>query len=59
MQDNCYFEFNYACNVRPDHMIPVVMEPEAKDVSMWKGLLKSALGDTLYIDMTEITRANV
>lgn len=40
-------------------MIPVVMEPEAKDTSTWEGLLKSALGNALYIDLTEMRKTEI
>ena len=52
-QDNCFFEFQYASHVRPNNMIAVVLEPEVKDTAAWKGLLRSMLGASLYIDMTD------
>ena len=52
-QDNCFFEFQYASQVRPNNMIAVVLEPEVRNTANWKGLLRSMLGGSLYIDMTD------
>jgi hypothetical protein len=56
MKDNCKYEFTYAMNqLGSQNMIPVIMEPEMKDTSKWKGELGAALGSMLYIDFTNVT----
>ena len=53
LQDNCFFEFNYACDVLPNNLVALVMEPEVKNPATWKGLLRSHLGNHLFFDMTD------
>jgi len=56
MKDNCKYEFTYAMNqLGSQNMIPVIMEPEMKDTTKWKGELGAALGSMLYIDFTSVT----
>ena len=50
--DNCKFEFDYALRSKGvDFMLPVVMEPQCKNPSHWKGVLGGKLGGLLYVDM--------
>jgi hypothetical protein len=53
-EDNCYFEFNFACfRLTSKRIIPIVMDPEMKNTKKWKGRLASELATHLYVDMTE------
>jgi hypothetical protein len=53
-EDNCYFEFNYACfRLTSKRIIPVVMDPEMKNTKKWKGRLAAELATHLYVDMSE------
>ena len=46
--DNCLFEFMYACDRKIDKIIPVVMEYTCKTTSDWYGPVGGSLGGTLY-----------
>jgi hypothetical protein len=53
-EDNCYFEFNYACfRLTSKRIIPVVMDPGMRDTKKWKGRLAAELATHLYVDMSE------
>jgi hypothetical protein len=52
--DNCKLEFNYALRRRkPTMMIAVVMEEGARNTDDWRGAVGMALGNHLYIDMSQ------
>lgn len=49
--DNCRYEFNYACNRKGvASMLAVVMEPECRDTNTWQGTVGGKLGSNLYVD---------
>jgi hypothetical protein len=52
--DHCRMEFNYAIQEKTSaKMIPVVMEPQMKDIrNNWTGLVKTELGNILYVDFS-------
>jgi WD40 repeat protein len=52
--DNCRKEFKYATQRKSStKMIPVVMEPRMKDISVnWSGTLQMELGTILYVDFS-------
>ena len=51
--DNCKFEFDYACRRKGvDRMIPVVMEEGCRNASEWAGTVGGKLGGLLYFDLT-------
>lgn len=51
--DNCKFEFDYACKRKGvASMLTVVMERECMDTSTWEGKVGGKLGSRLYIDAT-------
>ena len=55
MTDNCKYEFSYAMNqLGSQNMIPIVLETEMRDTKKWKGELGAALGNMLYIDLTDL-----
>jgi hypothetical protein len=52
--DNCKIEFNYAVGTKkPEKMVAVVMEKEMRDTSQWRGPLRAALGNSLYVDFSD------
>eukprot|EP00301_Raphidiophrys_heterophryoidea_P004298 c1187_g1_i1.p1 GENE.c1187_g1_i1~~c1187_g1_i1.p1 ORF type:complete len:635 (-),score=165.17 c1187_g1_i1:137-2008(-) len=52
--DNCKLEFNYALRRRkPTMMIAVVMEEKCRNTDDWRGAVGMALGNHLYIDMSQ------
>ena len=46
--DNCLFEFRYACDKKAGKMIPIVMDEACKTSSAWHGPVGGSLGGTLY-----------
>jgi hypothetical protein len=55
MGDNCQYEFAYAVEqLRPQRMVPVVMEAGMRNPRDWKGQLGAALGSVLYIDLSDV-----
>ena len=54
MRDNAKYEFTYAVNQHgSQYMVPVIMEPEMKEIHKWKGELGAALGSILYVDLSD------
>jgi hypothetical protein len=54
-EDNCYFEFNYACfRLTSKRIIPVVMDPGMRDTKKWKGRLAAELATHLHVDISEV-----
>ena len=51
--DNCKFEFDYACRRKGvERMIPVVMEQGCRNSSEWTGTVGGKLGGLLYFDLS-------
>lgn len=51
--DNCKFEFDYACMRRGvARVIPIVFEPKCRDTSRWEGPVGMKLGTKLYSDLS-------
>ena len=51
--DNCKFEFEYACNRKGvEKMLSVVMEPECTDTTSWQGVVGGKFGSRLYYDFS-------
>ena len=51
--DNCKFEFDYACRRKGvAKMVTVVMEPGCRNASQWIGTVSGKLGGKLYIDLS-------
>ena len=51
--DNCKFEFDYACRRKGvERMIPVVMEEGCRNSSEWTGTVGGKLGGLLYFDLS-------
>lgn len=49
--DNCCYEFGYAVRRKGvGRIIPVVMEPQCRDPTKWKGVVGGRLGGLLYVD---------
>ena len=54
MGDNCYYEFAYGVEqLRPQKMIPVVMEGGMCNPREWRGELGGALGTILFANLIE------
>ena len=52
--DNCKFEFQYACQrLGVSAMVPVVMEPAMRDGKRWSGPVSMTLGSHLYVDASD------
>eukprot|EP00959_Pyramimonas_sp_CCMP1952_P475373 9504149-Pyramimonas_sp.AAC.1 len=52
--DNCKLEYKYAAlnkSTRP--LIPVLLDPAAKDPASWEGLVKFHLGGEMYFDLSK------
>ena len=55
-RDYCHFEFNHIfLSGKP--MLAIVMEPQCRDPTKWKGKIKGSLGTKLYFDFAD-TPAN-
>ena len=51
--DNCHLEFLYAARTKSrGRLVPVVMEPELRDCSLWTGVIGMYLRGKMYIDMS-------
>ena len=51
--DNCKFEFDYACRRKGvERMIPVVMEEGCRNAGEWTGTVGGKLGGLLYFDLS-------
>ena len=51
--DNCKFEFEYACNRKGvEKMLSVVMEADCTDTSSWQGIVGGRFGSRLYYDFS-------
>ena len=51
--DNCKFEFDYACRRKGvSTMIPVVMERGCRNPGGWAGTVGGKLGGKLYVDLS-------
>ena len=53
-QDNCWQEYDYSVRRKGiQNLIPIVMEPNCKDLRNWHGSLGATLANQLYIDYSE------
>ena len=51
-EDNCRLEFGYGARRKTAaRMLPVVMEAEIRDTSLWDGQVGLVLGGSLYVDL--------
>ena len=54
LTNKVFKEFNYACQIRPDNTVAVLLDEEAADKSTWHGLLRSNLGAKSFVDLSKI-----
>lgn len=53
LEDSCRLEFDYSARRKGiKNLIPIVMEPECKDLKNWKGVLGATLANVPYVDFS-------
>mmetsp|Transcript_5978 Transcript_5978/g.11299 ORF Transcript_5978/g.11299 Transcript_5978/m.11299 type:complete len:441 (+) Transcript_5978:190-1512(+) len=54
LEDTCRLEFDYSARRKGiKNLIPIVMEPECKELKNWKGVLGATLANVPYVDFSQ------